>query len=278
MTGGAQIATLPDGRLHLHHGPIDLLLTAEGPEREVAFEDVTRRFENVLGELSAELDRLTEPFDGRVFRSPIARRMSEAVAPFAKDRFITPMAAVAGAVADEMLARLAAHDLTKATVNNGGDIAFLLTKGEVFRALTPSGTVDLCADQAARGMATSGWRGRSQSFGIADAVTVLARTAARADAAATLIANAVDLPGHPAITRRPAREVEAIPQLEDRLVTVAVGALIPDEVGAALSRGAAYAETLRQRRLIEGAALLLNGDSRITGSSGIATALPVDPS
>ena len=48
-----------------------------------------------------------------------------------------------------------------------------------------------------RGIATSGWRGRSFSLGIADAVTVLAATAAEADAAATMIANAVDLPGHP---------------------------------------------------------------------------------
>ena len=53
-----------------------------------------------------------------------------------------------------------------------------------------------------RGIATSGWRGRSFSLGIADAVTVLAATAAEADAAATVIANAVDLPGHPAIDTR----------------------------------------------------------------------------
>src|SRR5690606_41231750 len=63
------------------------------------------------------------------------------------------------------------------------------------------------AEDEVRGVATSGWRGRSFSLGIADAVTVLARTGAEADAAATLIANAVDLPGHPAIKRRPAREL-----------------------------------------------------------------------
>ena len=39
-----------------------------------------------------------------------------------------------------------------------------------------------------RGVATSGWRGRSHSLGIADSVTVLAATAAMADAAATVIA------------------------------------------------------------------------------------------
>ena len=74
-----------------------------------------------------------------------------------------------------------------------------------------------------RGIATSGWRGRSFSLGIADAVTVLAATAAKADAAATIIANAVDLPNHAAITRVPAREIAPDNDLGERLVTRAVG-------------------------------------------------------
>ena len=50
-------------------------------------------------------------------------------------------------------------------------------------------------DPGAWGSRRAGRRGRRASLGIADAVTVLAETAARADAAATLIANTVDLPG-----------------------------------------------------------------------------------
>ena len=65
-------------------------------------------------------------------------------------------------------------------------------------------TARIDAADPVRGIATSGWRGRSFSLGIADAVTVLAERASLADAAATLIANAVDLPGHPAVTRVPA--------------------------------------------------------------------------
>ena len=76
-----------------------------------------------------------------------------------------------------------------------------------------------------RGVATSGWRGRSFSLGIADAVTVFAGTAAVADAAATLIANAVDLPGHPAFARAPARRCDPQSDLGERLVTVDVGPL-----------------------------------------------------
>src|SRR5690606_38926436 len=105
-----------------------------------------------------------------------------------------------------------------------------------------------------RGVATSGWRGRSFSLGIADAVTVLARTGAEADAAATLVANAVDLPGHVAVTRRPARDLAPDSDLGDRPVTTGVGPLSPGEIGAALARGLAVAEGFRRRGLIEAAA------------------------
>ena len=73
------------------------------------------------------------------------------------------------------------------------------------------------------GVATSGRHGRSFSLGIADAVTVLARTASQADAAATIIANAVDLPGHPAVRRMPANELQPDSDLGARPVTRDVG-------------------------------------------------------
>jgi uncharacterized protein len=66
------------------------------------------------------------------------------------------------------------------------------------------GAIEITRDMPVRGIATSGRHGRSLSLGIADSVTVLAATAAAADAAATLIANAVDLPGHAAVRRAPA--------------------------------------------------------------------------
>ena len=116
-----------------------------------------------------------------------------------------------------------------------------------------------------RGIATSGWRGRSHSLGIADAVTVLAADAATADAAATLIANAIDLPGHPAIERAPARQLAPESDLGDRLVTTNVGKLTDDEVADALERGRAVADDFVLRGLIVSAALFLNGQSRLAG-------------
>jgi ApbE superfamily uncharacterized protein (UPF0280 family) len=187
------------------------------------------------------------------------------------------MAAVAGAVADHVLAAmLARRDLAKAYVNDGGDIAFHLSSGEKLtcgmvgnlRAPALDGTVTLTADMPVRGIATSGAAtkgsgGRSFSLGIADAVTVLADNAAAADAAATMIANAVDLPGHRAIRRVPASEIDPDSDLGDRPVTLQVGRLFESDIRAALQAGMAKAETLRQAGLIYGAVLLLRGHHKI---------------
>jgi len=117
-----------------------------------------------------------------------------------------------------------------------------------------------------RGIATSGWRGRSFSLGIADAVTLLASRAAMADAAATIIANAVDLPGHPNVIRVPACSLAPDSDLGNRLVTQDVGELSPGEIAAALDAGAVVAHSLLSERLILSAALHLRGETRIVGA------------
>src|SRR5207302_3045389 len=161
-----------------------------------------------------------------------------AARPYAEEWFMPRMGAVAGAVAEEILAAMtSAAKLSRAYVNDGGDIALHLSPGEQFvvgmveRPDRPSllGTTTVHSTDAVRGVATSGWRGRSFSLGIADAVTVLAESAAAADAAATVIANAVDLPGHPAITRVPACELAPDSDLGTRLVTQDVGELSDGE-------------------------------------------------
>ena len=121
-------------------------------------------------------------------------------------------------------------------------------------------------DDPARGIATSGRHGRSFSLGIADAVTVLAQTASQADAAATIIANAVDLPGHPAIVRCPAHDLQPDSDLGARLVTRDVGELSHREIATALESGADSARKLLTSGLIEGAALRLHGDTIIVGT------------
>ena len=273
----AQIRFLPDGRrLHLRDGPIDLIIEGFGHKDEIhaAYEAAARRFVGVLDELCEELSLLQKGVSSgsQIPRGPIAKTMVDAVLPYAADIFITPMAAVAGAVAENiLLAMTKAAKLERAYVNNGGDIALYLgpqqhfTIGMIDRPDRPSlfGTASVKFDDPIRGIATSGWRGRSFSLGIADAATVLSESAAHADAAATMIANAVDLPGHASISRIPARALDPNSDLGNRLVTQAVGELSASDVNQALESGQRMAESLVERSLIHSAALRLQGETRI---------------
>ncbi len=269
---------LGDGLLHLHDGPIDLIIEAFGEPQavEAAYAAAWRRFATILDELCAELPLLRAPSNrsSLLMEGRVARRMAAAVAPFYERRFLTPMAAVAGAVAEEILtAMTGAATLERAYVNNGGDIALHLSPsakfsiGMVERPDWPSlfGRATITGRDRVRGVATSGWRGRSFSLGVADAVTVLASSAAIADAAATLIANSVDIPGHPSIFRAPARDVDPQSDLGDRLVTIDVGPLTNEEIDLALSSGAIEAELWRRAGVIEAAALRLREGSRLVG-------------
>ncbi len=292
MNDRARMALLADGRLHLNDGPIDLVIRADGRADEVraAYGAAVARFRDVLDELCRELPIIRSPARPASdhLAGPVAKRMNDACARFLAFEALTPMAAVAGAVAEEILAAMVgAAPLDRAFVNNGGDIAFHLAPGTALTAgLVPqiedpalAGTARIGFDDPVRGIATSGRGGRSFSLGIADAVTVLAETAAIADAAATVIGNAVDLPGHPAVTRVPARSLLPDSDLGDRPVTRGVGPLSPDEIAEALDAGASVAEDLVRRGLIRTAALHLRGSGRVVPSTqalpGIASPQPI---
>ena len=87
---------------------------------------------------------------------------------------------------------------------------------------------------------------------------MLARNAAAADAAATLIANAVNCEVD-GILRAPAEQLKDDSDLGNRLVTVDVSVLPSAVKAVALSRGRAEAERWRDRDLIHAAALFLQG-------------------
>lgn len=270
-------------RLHLQDGPMDLIIMARGAREmvEAAYRAARMRFLTILDELTSELPLLRTAAGpcAPAADGAIAQRMQCAVRPLTPWGFITPMAAVAGAVAEEVLAAMprAVPRLRLAAVNNGGDIALYLAEGErlaVGMVAKPEPTkpdlfarFEITARDAARGIATSGWRGRSFSLGIADAVTVLARTAAAADAAATIIANTVDLPGHAGIQRVPASSLQPDSDLGEQLVTRDVPTLQTGEVAEALARGHARADALRHSGLILRAALHLQGQTVISGDA-----------
>ena len=287
--------TLPGGRWHFQHGPIDLVIQAEGDARVVAacHERAWWRFADLLNQLVSELPALRAPVAGPCgLRGGVARRMWAACAPY-RAGFITPMAAVAGAVAQEIVGCYADNGITRAWVNNGGDIALHLAPGQ-------SATVEVVADLAAldaaqlqgglaldgqihitsampvRGVATSGWRGRSQSLGIADSVTVLAHTAAEADAAATIVANAVNV-ADPRIVRQPAHEVRDNSDLGDIPVTVDVPLLHHTQVQRALQQGLQKAQALQSQGLLWSALLTCQGQFVATTRQDDAAVLSVAP-
>ncbi len=274
----AQFTVLANGNLHMNHGPIDLILQIDGAWAAVESgrQRAWERFETILDELVGELPvlRSGNPAHWGKLQGSIARRMAAAVsgAVSSADVFITPMAAVAGSVADEIVQVFAGKSgIKRAIINNGGDIAIYLAAGEICRVGIVSNPVSgeaagsfwITADENIRGVATSGWRGRSQSLGIADAVTILGATAAEADAMATLVANAVDLPGHGQVVRQPATAVKADSDLGERLVTVDVGALSRQDIANALDRGAQEAHRLKAAGRLTAAVLCLAGEVRV---------------
>ena len=266
---------MADNRLHLQHGPIDIIAHVDAPEevRKRLYTSASNRFSTVLVELVAEMDLLKQPWSADLPdpKGGIAQKMCFAVR--GSDIFVTPMAAVAGAVADEMLETMlfeaqkpdsCVEHIHRMYVNNGGDIAFWLNAGESFSIGVVdnpgipelNARVSLAYESPVRGIATSGWRGRSLSLGIADAVTVLAGSAATADAAATLIANDVNV-DYPGILKRPASEVKDESDLGMLPVTVDVPPLPVDQISEALKRGAQTAGNFIRTGKIEAAYLSL---------------------
>lgn len=279
-------------RWHFQHGPIDLVIQADGDTAcvQAAHEAAWAAFQPMLPSLVQELPQLRQAVPARAhnpLRGAIARSMWQACAPLATpcpthpDGFITAMAAVAGAVAQAVLACYQRPGIARAWVNNGGDIALHLTPGtsvriglvsDIARAwgesplsdLVLDGALHISADMPVRGIATSGWRGRSQSLGIADSVTVLAATAAQADAAATLIANAVNV-DDPRIVRQAANQLRDDADLGTRCVTVDVPPLSASQISQALTRGQRYAHQLQAQGLIHAALLCCQGQIEVAG-------------
>ena len=266
---------MADDRLHLQHGPIDLIIHVEASEgiRKRLYSAVEKRSRTVLEELVTEMEFLKLPWNSAQSepKGSIAKKMFGAVSDSAV--FVTPMAAVAGAVADEMLETMlleaqipdsCLEHISRMYVNNGGDIAFWLNIGESFSIGVVDNPeipklntkVNLAYESPVRGIATSGWRGRSLSLGIADAVTVLAQSATYADVAATLIANEVNV-DFPGIEKRAASEVKDESDLGMIPVTVHVPDLPEDKISFALEQGAKIARKFIKAEKITAAYLSL---------------------
>ena len=180
---------------------------------------------------------------------------------------VGPMAAVAGTLADMAVEEMVEAGADYALANNGGDIAFRLplskrelnvgiisdlSIGQVTHRLT------IGRDSGIRGLATSGFGGRSLTRGIASAVTVMARDPSAADAAATSVANACDAED-PQVFKCLAEELDYDTDIRGLSVTESIGPLEETTVRTALRRGSERASTLCESGMIEGAVLFVSG-------------------
>jgi len=267
------------GRLFLRHGPIDMFVKIDAENTDIvrkAYHKIAEHFGDILPQLSDELPVLRTEIK-RIYDLPsgsVAARMYNSATRFSEYGYVTPMIAVAGSVADHVCNLVEPFDdINRILVNNGGDISLRLNEGTALNVgicddITEpeiSTTATIRSDSGIGGVATSGWKGRSFSLGIADAVTVLASTAALADAAATLIANAVDIPYSNKIDRQKASSISPDSDLGDKLVTTQVANLSHVEIEEALLRGKECAKKLRASGLVDTVYIALKGKRMIVG-------------
>ncbi len=219
----------------------------------------------VKGSLAAPSAVCTEPQPGT-----LAHTMWNATRLIG-DPDLTPMAAVAGTIADATAAFLDRLGMTRVLVNNGGDLAIRLKGDEqVFVGIRPdvrgtalSHRIRVTPETGIRGVATSGMGGRSFTRGVASAATALSGETAYADAAATALGNATYVQDA-SVLRKPADSLFPDTDLKGVDVTVSVGQLSEAAVSRALDQGITKADELVDREVIWGACLFVQGRMRST--------------
>lgn len=237
---------LKPGQVFVDFGPVSMVITAsrngEGDTQlcRAAFPVIAACLEDLRPSLEmlrryppqVELEQLTGA--GETMARAVLRT---------GDPWLTPMAAVAGTVADAVADFLFAQGAEKVTANNGGDIALRLAPGQslglgVLYDLERGGVdrvVHLTAEKGVGGVATSGLGGRSLTTGIASGVTVFSRRCAQADALATLLADRSCIDS-PAVHTRLAGELDPDSDIADLPVVVSVEPLSREEKERALEQ------------------------------------------
>lgn len=271
-------------------GPMTLTISAwrRGRPLPVAAAGAARRAVHCLAEL-ADFQHLLRrpaerlPFDrqsrsGRPTTQRLPRVVGRAVeAALALGEGLSPLAAVAGAAADQALQAARELGADRVIVNNGGDIALFIPdrarvglRPPAAEGAPPAGLVaalNVLPGDGVGGVASSGWQGRSFSPGVADLVTCWAADAASADAAATLVAGRTTV-ASPARITVPARRLDPASDLGDLEITRRVGRLNRAERLAALAGGMTASRGLRERGLLLGCLILVQGESAVLDPAG----------
>ncbi|MBI5586409.1 MAG: FAD:protein FMN transferase [Deltaproteobacteria bacterium] len=259
------------------YGPLTLTVSvwADGEPRPVMAARAAVLALEVLGELAAiqplmkkPSGKIKNPANGPTLLSR-AVQICRAISPE-----LTGLAAVAGLTADEVLQEAVRLGADRVIVNNGGDVALITCADQPVRVglkTHPEGEVthylEIAAEDKIGGVATSGWTGRSFSTGVADIVSVWAGDCTTADAAATWIAARTDVRSG-RVFRTPAGALDPETDIPLLKVTREVGRLTQREKKVALEKGLAEAERLVEKRIIRGAFLAVQGETRWIGTPG----------
>lgn len=266
---------LPGGRVLAESGPMRLVISASigkmaqteaalrAAEESFVFLERIARHRKILGRHFPE--------HGEGIEDPLVLKMINSVVMIG-DEDLTPMAAVAGTLADEVADFLFERGMTKVVVDNGGDVAIRADREDpITVGIRPdvsdpavSYVIGLDPRLRSHGVATSGLGGRSLTRGIASAATVVARTASLADAAATAVANASFLEDSQ-VLRRSAEDLDPYTDIPGLDITVKVGPLSEEKKGLAVSRAFQKAEDLVRRQVIFGAFVAVQGVHGMTG-------------
>jgi len=242
----------------------DLYLARLGAERAISLLEEVAKFKGVI---CANIRQVHIENN----YPPVVKRMISATRAIGDDS-LTPKAAVAGAIADEVADFVFRDEaVSKVVVNNGGDIAIRLRgeqRAKVGIRLSVldrrvSYILEVDAKSQIGGTATSGLGGRSFTKGIASAAVAAASDASLADAASTVLGNAINV-DDPSIERKLAEEIYPETDLVGHWITTKVGEISKEKVEEALRRGLAKAEEL-QKGLIMGALLVAKGEVRTSG-------------
>jgi len=230
-------------------------LSRQAAKESFAYLEAVAKHKTVLSDFAGNIKALPE--------NDLAQRMIESARAIG-DFDLTPMAAVAGTIADAVADWLFIRGSTKVVVDNGGDIAIRLTTNETVTVgirprishLDISHVLNLDDRKPSWGVTTSGRGGRSLTRGIASGVTVIAENASIADAAATSIANACVVEDS-SIVKIPAEQLDPNSDLKGINVTVDVGVLSRGKMLQAVQTALSKADTLCRRKLIVGALIAL---------------------
>ncbi len=261
-----------EGKLFLNYGPMQMTIQAEREGRgdvRLAEKGAARAlvvFNALCRQLPAARMRVSDIPEGALgveildLMISAARRTGVAEA--------TPMLAVAGGIAELTAKALQEMGAERAIVNNGGDIALALDKGQAaavgvmtdITAARPEYMKRIDFSTPIRGVAASGLGGRSFTQGIASAVVAFAESAAQADACATILGNATYVKDK-RIRRAPAKTLRADTDIPELPVTVSVEPLPGEIVAKALNQAKRLALQYIKSGVIHGALITVQGQT-----------------